>query len=47
MNILALDFDGVVADSQYEALYTSFHAYINLTKKTRLLCYTAGYGWPS
>ena len=36
MNILALDFDGVVADSQYEALYTSFHAYINLTKKTRL-----------
>ncbi len=36
MKILALDFDGVLVDSQFEALFTSFHSYMKLYPKTKI-----------
>lgn len=36
MKVLALDFDGVIADSQYECLFVGFNAYLRLNKNTKL-----------
>jgi phosphoglycolate phosphatase-like HAD superfamily hydrolase len=36
MKILALDYDGVIADSKYECLFVGFNAYLRLNKATRL-----------
>src|SRR3989338_10818211 len=36
MKILALDFDGVIADSQFECLVVGFNAYLKLHKNTGL-----------
>ncbi len=36
MKILALDFDGVIADSQYETLVVGFNSYLRLNKNTKL-----------
>ena len=36
MKVLALDFDGVIADSQYECLFVGFNSYLKLNKNTRL-----------
>ena len=36
MKILALDYDGVIADSQLECLAVGFNAYLKLNKNTRL-----------
>lgn len=36
MKVLALDFDGVMADSQMECLFVGFNSYLKLHKNTRL-----------
>lgn len=36
MKILVLDFDGVIADSQYETLAVAFNSYLKLNKNTKL-----------
>src|SRR3989344_2868378 len=36
MKILALDYDGVIADSQLECLAVGFNAYLRLNKNTKL-----------
>ena len=36
MNVLALDFDGVIADSQMECLAVGFNSYLNFHKDTKL-----------
>jgi len=36
MKVLALDFDGVIADSQIECLLVGFNTYMNFTKDTKL-----------
>ena len=36
MKILALDFDGVIADSQMECLFVGFNAYLKMHKGTKL-----------
>ena len=36
MKVLALDFDGVIADSQMECLFVGFNSYLELNKNTRL-----------
>ena len=36
MKILALDFDGVIADSQYECLFIGFNNYLKIHKDTKL-----------
>lgn len=36
MKVLALDFDGVIADSQLECLFVGFNSYLKLNKNTRL-----------
>lgn len=36
MKVLALDFDGVIADSQFECLFVGFNSYLKLHKNTQL-----------
>lgn len=36
MKVLALDFDGVIADSQYECLIVGFNSYLKMHKNTKL-----------
>lgn len=36
MKVLVLDFDGVIADSQYETLAVGFNSYLGLNKDTKL-----------
>ena len=36
MKVLTLDFDGVIADSQYECLVVGFNTYLNYNKNTKL-----------
>lgn len=36
MKVLTLDFDGVIADSQYECLFVGFNSYLKLNKHTKL-----------
>ena len=36
MKVLVLDFDGVIADSQYETLAVGFNSYLKLNKNTNL-----------
>ena len=36
MKVLALDFDGVIADSQMECLAVGFNSYLNFHKDTKL-----------
>ena len=36
MKILALDFNGILADNQFECLFVGFNAYLELNKDTNL-----------